>query len=244
MHDEIAAYNRASYTRQEYSRFRDLAQLDFHPALHVGDIAPDFTVTDLEGRSVRLSDFQGKKNVLFEFGCLTAPIFISDLPALNRLHRTFAEKDVQVLVIYVREAHPGEHYEAHSSLEQKTRYARDLQRLEGVEPPIFVDSLAGEAHHLYGVWPSPVWIVNKEGRIVHKSLWLVADQVELVLQHLVRAEEIKAQGLRTRWVYAETWTELGVTRSVHERVLSRAGPRARREVSEVIGHDPVTRELR
>ena len=29
--------------------------------------APDFTLTDFEGNEVRLSDFQGKKNVLLVF---------------------------------------------------------------------------------------------------------------------------------------------------------------------------------
>lgn len=244
MQADIAAYNRTSYSREEYSRFLDLAQLDFQPALHVGDVAPEFAVTDLNGETVRLSDFRGKKHVVFEFGCLTAPIFVNDIAELNRLHRTFRDEDVEMFVIYVREAHPGETYEAHTSLEQKIAYARDLKRLENVEPPVLVDSLAGDVHHLYGLRPSPVWIINKEGRIAHKSLWLVGDQLELIVRSLLHADQLKAEGLRTRWVYAETWTELGVNRSVHERVLSRAGPRARQEVAQVIGHDPVTHELR
>ncbi len=35
--------------------------------LKVGDRAPDFELTDTEGRTVRLSDFRGKKNVVLAF---------------------------------------------------------------------------------------------------------------------------------------------------------------------------------
>ena len=35
--------------------------------LKVGDIAPDFTLTDTSGNKVKLSDFRGKKNVVLAF---------------------------------------------------------------------------------------------------------------------------------------------------------------------------------
>jgi peroxiredoxin len=237
--DKIAEYNRTSFSREEYKELLDLAHLDFQPKLHVGDMAPDFVATDLNGQPVRLSDYRGKKHVVFEFGCITAPIFINDIPELNRLHGLFHDKDIEVLVIYIREGHPAENYHAHTSLEQKLGYARDLQRLEDVKCPILVDSLAGDAHHLYGMRASPVWMVHKDGRIIHKSSWLVADRLELILNHLVRADQWAAQGLRTRWVYSETWSQLWINRTTHERVLGRAGARARAEVVHAFGIDPM-----
>ncbi len=35
--------------------------------LKVGDLAPDFTLTDTAGQKVKLSDFRGKKNVVLAF---------------------------------------------------------------------------------------------------------------------------------------------------------------------------------
>ena len=37
------------------------------PAVKVGDIAPDFTLTDQNGNKVSLHDFKGKKNVALAF---------------------------------------------------------------------------------------------------------------------------------------------------------------------------------
>lgn len=35
--------------------------------LKVGDVAPDFTLRDLTGKPVKLSDFRGKNNVVLAF---------------------------------------------------------------------------------------------------------------------------------------------------------------------------------
>lgn len=37
------------------------------PTVKVGDVAPDFKLTDQNGKDVSLSDFRGKKNVALAF---------------------------------------------------------------------------------------------------------------------------------------------------------------------------------
>jgi hypothetical protein len=238
-----AQYNNRVFT-PEMRKAQDAAGLDFHSALHVGEPAPDFTLYRPEGGAQRLSDFRGQKHVVFGFGCLTAPIFINDIPDYNRLYRKFQPHGIEVVILYVREAHGAENYPPHASFEQKLAHARDLQRLEALELPLFVDSIEGEAHRAYGLRPNAVWGVTKEGRIFYKSTSLIADDLETVLDHVVAAEPLKAQGLRMRQMYSESWIELGINRHVHERVLNRAGPGARTEVTHAFGHDPVTQGLK
>src|SRR5581483_10690765 len=141
------AYNYQTFTLSSPPSGRAPAELVFNPALHVGMPAPDFEATDLDGNTVRLADFQGRKDVLFEFGSISGPIFVGDVPALNHLRASFAEHDVEVLVVYTREAHPGDIYRAHASFEQKVSHARDLVRLEKLECRVLVDSLDGDIHH-------------------------------------------------------------------------------------------------
>jgi peroxiredoxin len=240
MSESAQEYNRASFTVEESTRNQDPEQLDFQPDLHVGMMAPDVTLTDLDGSPVRLSDFRGKKHIVFEFGCVTAPVFINDLTDLHRLQAKYQGADITFFVIYAREAHAGENFAPHTSLEQKLRHARELRRLEQVNLPIYVDSLEGDAHHVYGLRPSPVYVVNKEGRIVHKSSWLNAQLLDLTLEQLVHWEESKAEGLRPRNIYSETWSGIWINRAIHERVLNRAGGRARAEVAQVFGETHVS----
>jgi cytochrome oxidase Cu insertion factor (SCO1/SenC/PrrC family) len=37
------------------------------PTIKVGDTAPDFTLTDQNGKKIKLSDFRGKSNVVLAF---------------------------------------------------------------------------------------------------------------------------------------------------------------------------------
>lgn len=59
------SYNRESFGQsgQEPANFDSVAA--------VGSPAPDFTLTDLEGKTISLSEFRGRKHVILEFGNIT-----------------------------------------------------------------------------------------------------------------------------------------------------------------------------
>ncbi len=231
-----APYNRESFTG-EGLRWAESGNPDFQPKLHAGMEAPDFTAFDLSGQPVRLSDFRGKKHVAFELGCITGPTTAFDVPRLNEIHVELAGTDVQVLLLYTREAHPGEHYGPLRSMEQKLAHARDLQRLEGLQFPVLVDTLDGEAHHAYGLMPNPVYVVAKSGRIAYKASWLLPDQLRAVLRQLIDCDQLEATGKQPRQAYAESllsfWSD-----PPYDRVLARSGPKARADLVQALGFDP------
>ncbi len=236
---QTSTYNRTSFTRDDLHG-RDRSKADFQPNLHVGMEAVDFPLVDLDGRAMRLSDYWDKKHLVVEFGCITAPVFINDLSSLHRMQRQFKDQGVQFLIIYAREAHPGAHYPAHTSFEQKLKHAQDLKHQEKVDIPVLVDSLEGHAHHAYGVSPSPVYAIDKNGIVVYKSSWLNPGDLKSFLAELLRSEALKASSERmSRVVYSEKLMTVRSNYEVHEQVFERAGPGAREDVNKAFGVDPV-----
>lgn len=59
-----------SYNHHSYGQC-DVEGPNFHSVAQVGTKAPEFVLTDLEGRRVSLADFKGEKHVLLEFGSIT-----------------------------------------------------------------------------------------------------------------------------------------------------------------------------
>lgn len=63
---ECEEYNYAAFTRSNAAGVSTV----FRNTVRVGEQAPDFTLTTLDGGTVRLSDLRGK-NVVLEFGSIT-----------------------------------------------------------------------------------------------------------------------------------------------------------------------------
>lgn len=67
MDQSVSAYNYETFNRSESSAKAG----DFAARLRAGEEAPDFALPTLEGETVRLSGFNGRKHVLLEFGSIT-----------------------------------------------------------------------------------------------------------------------------------------------------------------------------
>jgi peroxiredoxin len=74
--------------------------LSSHPMLNQS--APDFNLTSIAGSSVRLSELRGEY-VVIHFATTWCPYCNAEAPSLQRLHDTYAEQGVRVLVVDVME---------------------------------------------------------------------------------------------------------------------------------------------
>jgi len=64
----------------------------------IGSAAADFTLPDVEGHQVRLSDFRGK-TVLLAFWATWCPPCKEELPTLQKLYEQYNDKDLVILTV-------------------------------------------------------------------------------------------------------------------------------------------------
>ena len=172
------AYNYESFSNHEL--VRQAARHGFGSGPGAGEKAPDFELSSVKGKQVRLSDFAGKKNVVLTFGSATCPFSASSIRRLNDLYEDYeGSKDVEFLFVYIREAHPGEKLPAHTSIEDKLRAAKFFQKEEHVEFPVLVDELQGRVHRKYGKMPNATYLIDKAGRVAFRSLWSRVSSIEV-----------------------------------------------------------------
>lgn len=152
-----------------YKRFgtKYYALHDFQ-APKAGERAVDFEAEKLDGSRVRLSEYFGKPIVL-ETGSRTCPMYCNNIGQMNELARRYPE--VQFLVLYVREAHPGEKTSAHASIGDKRKAASALVLDDNENREILIDDLQGSAHRSYGTFPNSIFVINPEGFIQLSGDW-------------------------------------------------------------------------
>jgi peroxiredoxin len=181
-----------------------------------GDEAVDFEAYTLDGDPVQLSDFEGQWVVL-ETGSITCPVTDSKVHPMDDLQRQF--DDVAFLLLYTREAHPGENYEVHGSLEDKLQRARTFADEYGIERTVLVDDVDGTAHRSYGGMPNSVHVISPDGVVVMRGDWNKLGRVEEVLENR-DPTEVYEQDLYRGTPHFTTHRKGAI------RVMKNAGPRA------------------
>jgi Spy/CpxP family protein refolding chaperone len=151
--------------------------------LEVGQVAPDFRLTKLDGTPVQLSSFKGKI-LLLAFGSYTSPSFRQRAAALDELRRDYGVK-ISMLVVYTREAHPAGGWEVdrnrdaeiavpdHKDLLKRRDVAREgRDRLKLKLLPFAVDSMEDEAAIAYHAQPNDAAVlIGKDGTVLAYQKW-------------------------------------------------------------------------
>jgi len=126
----------------------------------VGAPAPDFNLTDLDGKTVKLSDYKDKQVVLEWFNPECPFVRASHTRgSLVDLARKYAAKGVVWLA--VNSSAPGKQG---SGVEKN----RDGRKAFGMEHPILLDE-SGEVGRAYGATNTPHMFVIDKGKLVYRG---------------------------------------------------------------------------
>ncbi|MCZ7624558.1 MAG: thiol-disulfide oxidoreductase [Candidatus Methylomirabilota bacterium] len=77
----------------------DLWAADVRP--EEGHLAPDFTLKTLEGNTVRLSEFRGKKVVLINFWATWCPPCRLEMPTMQQIYTEYRDKGFEILAVNI-----------------------------------------------------------------------------------------------------------------------------------------------
>ena len=128
-----------------------------------GKAAPDFSFTDIEGSSVKLSDFAGKYVVIewFNHGCpFTEKHYKSD--KMQDLQRKYTEAGVVWIAVNSTSDTHSDYKDAAITRKEAESY--------GASATYIVLDPSGEIGKLYGAKTTPdIFIVDPQGKIIYKG---------------------------------------------------------------------------
>jgi hypothetical protein len=166
-------YNYDRYAMSEYD-------LGSFPGPGAGEQAEDFRLTTLDGAEARLSDYRGKW-VVIETGSITCSMYVKNVGGIRRLKEK--HPDVEFLLVYVREAHPGSRLKPPRDQAEKLALGRRMKEIYDDPREVLVDALDGDMHRRYGALPNMVYVVDPGGRVVYRCDWAFPKNDERVLDN-------------------------------------------------------------
>ena len=115
---------------------------------------------------IQVSSLWQDKPLILETGSSTCPIFAGNGVTMDDVYNKYKDR-ANIALLYVREAHPGEITDYHTSWPDKLKKATTLP----VKRPLFVDSIDGSLHNEIGIHPNAAYIIGTDGIISHFALW-------------------------------------------------------------------------
>jgi len=198
--------------------FRDLGFA--RNAAAPGNSIPAFELITTGGDRLVNRDIFADRPVILVFGSMTCPMTASSTPSVQDLYEEFGDR-VKFVMLYVREAHPGENFSQAETMDDKLESARALKAFYGIEWTVAADNVDGDLHRALDPKPNAVYLMNSKGDILFRSLW--AADYEALHQALDDAASgramVKTQSNR---LILPVMKAMGVVREVMER----GGPQA------------------
>ncbi len=137
--------------------------------------ASDFTLPDLAGRPVRLSDCRGKV-VLLNFWASWCPPCRSEMPSMQKLNGLLKNKKFVILA---------------AAQDQDPKKATDFVKTNKYTFPVLLDP-KNQAARLYGVTAYPTtFLIDKKGRIRAREVGASDWAAKAVVSQIVKLAEEK-----------------------------------------------------
>lgn len=138
-------------------------------ALTVGDAAPNFSATRLDGRAVSLSDFKGQKPVLIKFWATWCYYCVAEMPHLQNIYHQKSEA-VEVLLVNI-------------GMNDSEANIQALFNKQQLDMPVVIDR-DGAIVSAYGVVGTPYQLlIDKQGVLAYQT-FLMTDELETLLMDL------------------------------------------------------------
>lgn len=129
--------------------------------LGIGDAPPDFELQTLDGNTVRLSDYKGKK-VILNFWASWCPPCKAEMPHMEHYYETQAESDhVEILAVNLTDAERGRNVQ-----KKVTQFVNDFGLTFPI--PLDVDGKVGRDYQIFTIPTS--FIIDRNGLIQKKHI--------------------------------------------------------------------------
>jgi len=150
-----------------------------------GSLAPDFSITRLDGSEFKLNDFKGKKAVYLVFWTTWCTYCMKKIPKLQHA-ATVLDKQIEILAV-------------NTSVKDTFVKAQQFEKDRDIKYPLAFD-FGKKVTDLYGVWGTPTeFIIDINGMIIHRdgvpdrlsehlSNWNMIDHRALEKQMLAKTE--------------------------------------------------------
>ena len=132
-------------------------------AVEIGKPAPDFTATDINGKTVKLSDYAGKIVVLESYN--------SDCPFCHNHYATGAAQELQAQlaakgVVWLLVDSVNAQNFSHRTPEQARREWTEYK----IKANAWLDDTSGSIGHLYGMKTTPhLFVIAKDGTLAYEG---------------------------------------------------------------------------
>ena len=180
-------YGYRRFTPEEYDFTVD-------EGLQAGDTYRDVELRTLDGEVVRLSDYLRDRPLVLETGSMTCPMYAQSVPPMKALIEKYPSLDH--VLLYVREAHPGERQPQHATQAEKQAAAKTNAKRYRERRTILVDDPQGSAHRWYGTMPNSIFVIAPDDTILFRSIWNNAKDMDAILGDIAAGRPVASRELK------------------------------------------------